>query len=112
MCSNRKYLALPRIEEEEKQDNRHNFDTAGALNITFTEYKKLNPVIPSPISIDTSRDRRNLPVEGRFEEDLKKERSEATVEDKMEELLFDDEEEMVTEAAEDTGVVPKGTIVT
>ena len=71
------------------QQSGHTLDAAGALDASLTtDYKRKNPVSPSPLSLDT--------VENRFEDTLKRERSDATEGEKMEEALSDPEEEMDT----------------
>ena len=47
-------------------------DAAGAFYVPLREYKKPNTVTPSTLSIDTPGDKRNLPVESRFEDALKR----------------------------------------
>ena len=70
-----------------------------ALYVSLTEYRQPNPVTPSPLPIDTPGDKRNLPVENRFEDSLKKERSEVIEREKMDETLSEPEEDMNIGAA-------------
>ena len=62
-CSTRKYLAPYGLEEVEMQHEGHRLTASGALYVPPTEDKRLNPVKPSHLSIDTPGDRRNPPVE-------------------------------------------------
>ena len=98
MCSARKNLAPYGTEEKELPLDGHKLEAAGALYIPLTEYKWLNSVTHSPLSIDTPAHKKNLPVECRFEDALTRERSEAAEGEKMEEALSESEEEMDTAA--------------
>ena len=60
---------------------------AGALYVALKKYKRPNPVTLSPPSIDTPGEETHLLVEIRFEDALKRERSELTEKEKMEEAL-------------------------
>ena len=52
-------------------------DAAGALYVALTEYKKLDPATPSPLSVGTAGDKRSNPVENRFRDALEKEQAES-----------------------------------
>ena len=64
--------------------------------VALTEYERTNHVTPSPLSIDLPGDKRNLPVENRLKDALKRERSEVTEGEKMEEALSEPEKDMDT----------------
>ena len=64
------------LEETELQHEEGRLNEAGSLFVPLTEHRQLDPATPSPLPIDTPGDKRNLPVENRFEEALKNERSE------------------------------------
>ena len=64
-----------------------------------------NPATPFPLSIDTPGDKRNLPVENRFEDTLKKKKSEVIEKEKMNETLNEPEEDF------DIGATPAEEIV-
>ena len=70
------------------------FDAADALYVPLTEYKRLNPFTTSPLSVRTPGYKRNLSVKSRFEDALKRKRSETTEGERMEEALSEAEEEM------------------
>ena len=73
----------------------------------LAEYRKPNPVTPSPVSIDTSGDKRNIPVEKRFEDALRREHgTKVNKKERMEEALSEPRENM------DTGATPAEEIVT
>ena len=76
-CSTRKHLAPYGLEKVEIQHEGCRLGAAGVLYMSLTEYKQ-DPVTSSPLSIDTLGDQRNLPVENRFEDTLKRERTEVT----------------------------------
>ena len=101
ICSARRYLAPYGLEEVELQHEGHKLDAAGTLYIPLRENKRLNPITPSLLSIDTPGDKRNLPVESRFEDALKRERSEVAEGERIGEAL--------SEVGEDTGVTTAGT---
>ena len=91
-----KYLASYGLKEVELKQEVQKFDAADALYVPLTEYKRLNPFTTSPLSTCTPRYKRNLSVESRFEDALKRERSETTEGERMEEELSEAEEEMDT----------------
>ena len=64
ICSTMKHLA--REVDVELQHEGRRLDAVCALYLPLTEYKSSNPITPSPLSIDTLGDKRNLPGEKRF----------------------------------------------
>ena len=67
----------------------------------LAEYRKPSPVTPSPVSMDTPGDKRNLPVEKRFEDALRREHATKVNQgEKMEEALSEPREDL------DTGATP------
>ena len=88
-CSARKDLVSYGLKEVELQQEGHRLDAAGALYVPLTDNKRPNPITPLPLSVDTPVYKRNLPVEKRFEDSLKRERSEMTKVERMEEALSD-----------------------
>ena len=70
----------------------------------LSEYKR-EPVTPSPLSIDTPADKKNLPVKNRFENALNQERTEVAEGKRVEEVLSEPEEDM------DIGATPAKEIV-
>ena len=104
-CSTRRHLAPYGLEEIEVQHEEPRLDAAGALYVTLTEYDQSDPVMPSNLSIDTPGDKRNLPVENKLEDALKKERSEVIEKKKMDETLSEPQEAM------DIGATPAEEIV-
>ena len=85
-CSTRKHLAPYCLEEVELKQERHRLGAFGVLYVPSTEYKRLNPITHSHLSIDT-------PVENRFEDALKRERSELTEGERLEGARSEAEEE-------------------
>ena len=81
-----RHLAPYGLEEVELQHEGCRLDAAGALYVSLTEYKEQAPVTPLPLSIDTPGDKRNIPVESRFENALKRERPEVTEGEKRSKL--------------------------
>ena len=91
--STRKYLAPYGLKEVELKQEGQKFDAA---DVPLTEYRMLNPFTNSPLSIRTPGYKRNFSVESRFENALKRERSETTEGGNMEEALSEAEEQMDT----------------
>ena len=54
--------------------------------MALTEYKRLDPATPSPLSVDTPGDKRSGPVEDRFKRILERRRNESE-EESMDETL-------------------------
>ena len=77
-----------------RQEGRE-LDAAGQLYVALTEYKKLDPATPSPLSVGTPGDNRIGPVEDRFKRILERRRFESG-EESMDETL--------SEAGEDVEV--------
>ena len=59
----RKYRAPYGLEQVEVRQEGKELDAAGQLHVALTEYKKLDPTTPSPLSVDTPGDKRSGPVE-------------------------------------------------
>ena len=70
------------MKQEEKQ-----LDAAGSLYVALSEFKKLDPATPSPLSVGTSGDRRNNPVEDRLKDELERGRAESEEGESMDETL-------------------------
>ena len=66
----------------------------------------MDPATPSPLSVDTPGDKRSFPVEGRFEDALKRDSPEAGEGEEMDETLTEAEEEMEIIATPNEEVVP------
>ena len=60
----------------------------------FTEYKTADPATPSPLSVVTPGDRRNLPVENIFTDALERDQPESGEGKSMDETLGEAGEEM------------------
>ena len=105
-CSTTRHLALYGFEEAELQHEGHTLDAAGAIYILLTKYKRPHPVTPSPLSNDTPRDKRNLPMEKKFKDALKRECSELTEGEKTKQALSEPEDsmDMRTKSAEEAAV--------
>ena len=69
-------------------------DAAGPLYVALTEYKKLDPVTPSPLSVGTPGDKRSNPVENRFRDALENKQAESEEGESMDETLSEAGEEM------------------
>ena len=70
------------MKQEEKE-----LDAAGSLYVALTEYKKLDPATPSPLSVGTLGDKRSNPVEDRFRDAIEKGRAESEEGESMNETL-------------------------
>ena len=92
-CSTLRHLAPYGLKDIELHE-KHKLDAAGTLYVPLTEYRQPDPATPSPLSIDTHGDKRNLPVENRFEDALKEERSEVIGSENNDETLSEPEEKM------------------
>ena len=66
MFATRKYRAPYGLEELELRKEGKRLNAAGAQYISLTEYKTADPTTPSLLSVGTTGDRSNLPVENRF----------------------------------------------
>ena len=75
--SKMRHLAPYALEEVELQHDGRKLDVAGALYVSLTENRAMDPAMPSPLSVDTSGDKSGLPVKGRFEDALKRDQPEA-----------------------------------
>ena len=89
----RKYMAPYGLEQVERRQEEKELDAAGQLHVALTEYKRLDPATPSPLSVDTPGDKRSGPVEDRFKRILERRRAESE-EEIMDETLSEAGEEM------------------
>ena len=89
----RKYKAPYGLEQVEIRQEGTELDAAGQLHVALTEYKKLDPATPSPLSVDTPGDKRSGPVEDRFKRILERRRNESE-EESMDETLSEAGEDM------------------
>ena len=90
----RKYRAPYGLEQLEMKQEEKELDAAGPLCVALTEYKKLDPAKPSPLSVGTPGDKRSNAVENRFRDALEKERTESEEGESMDETLSEAGEEM------------------
>ena len=89
----RKYRAPYGLEQVEIRQEGTELDAAAQLHVALTEYKKLDPTTPSPLSVDTPGDKRSGPVEDRFKKILERRRHESE-EESMDETLSEAGEDM------------------
>ena len=89
----RKYRAPYGLEQVEMRQEGKELDAAGQLYVALTEYKRLDPATPSPLSVDTPGDKRSGPVEDRFKKILERRRAESE-EESMDETLSEAGEDM------------------
>ena len=92
MLATRKYRALYGLEELELRKEGKRLNAAGPLYVSLTEYK--TPTTPSPLSVGTPGDRRNLPMENRFTAALERNQRESGEGESMDETLSEAGEEM------------------
>ena len=97
----RKYRAPYGLKELELKQEEKKLDMAGTLYVALTEYKKLNPTTPSPLTMGTPGDKRSHPVENRFRDSLGKEQGESGEWESMDETLSEAGEEM------EVGITPE-----
>ena len=71
----RNQLTLYGLEELELRQEGKRLDAAGPLYVSLTEYKKMDPTTPSPLSVVTPGDKGSLPVENRFRDVLEREQT-------------------------------------
>ena len=90
----RKYRAPYGLEELVRSREGKNPDSADPLYVALTEYKKLDPSTPSPLSVSIPGDKRSHPVENRFRDALEKEQAESGEGESMNETLSEAGEEM------------------
>ena len=88
-----KYRAPYGLEQVEMSQDGKELDAAGQLYVALTEYKRLDPATPSPLSVDTPGDKRSGPVEDRFKRILERRRAESE-EESMDETLSEAGEDM------------------
>ena len=89
----RKYRAPYGLEQVEMRQEGKELDAAGQLYVALTEYKRLDPATPSPLSVDTPGDKRSGPVEDRFKRIPERRRTESE-EESMDETLSEAGEDM------------------
>ena len=82
----RKYRATYGLEQVEMRQEGKELDAAGQLYVALTEYNRLDPATPSPLSVDTPEDKRSGPVEDRFKRILERRKAESE-EESMDETL-------------------------
>ena len=89
----RKYRAPYGLEQVEMRQEGKELDAAGQLYVALTEYKRLDPATPSPLSVDTPGGKRSGPVDDRFKRILERRRNESE-EESMDETLSKAGEDM------------------
>ena len=89
----RKYKAPYGLEQVEMRQEGRELNAAGQLYVALTEYKKLDPMTPSPLSVETPGDKRSGPVEDRFKRILERRKTESE-EESMDETLSEAGEDM------------------
>ena len=89
----RKYKAPYGLEQVEMRQEGRELDAAGQLYVALTEYKRLDPATPSPLSVETPGDKRSGPVEDRFKRVLGRRKTESE-EESMDETLSEAGEDM------------------
>ena len=82
-------------------------EKAGPLYVSLTEYKTADPTTPSPLSVGTPGDRRNLPVENRFTAALERNQPESGEEESIDETLSEAGEEMQVGNTPDGGATKR-----
>ena len=90
----RKHLAPYVLAEVELQREGRKLDAAGTLYVSLAEYKALDPVKSSPLSVGNPGDKRSLPVESRFKDALERDQDESRGRESMDETLSEAGEEM------------------
>ena len=91
----RKYRAPYGLQEVELQQEGRKLDAAGVLYAPLTtEYETADPTTPSPLSVRSPGDRRNLPVENRFTDALERDQPESGEGESMDETLSEAGEEL------------------
>ena len=78
-------------------------DAAGILYVPLTEYKLADPTAPSPLSVGTLGDKRNLPVENRLTDALERDQAESGEGESMDEILSEAGEDMEVGTTPDKG---------
>ena len=92
-CSTRKHLAPYGLDEVELQREGRKLDAAVTLYVSLTEYKAVDPVTPSSLSVGIPGDKRSLPVESRFKDALERDQDESAEGESMDETLSETGEE-------------------
>ena len=99
----RKYRAPYGLQDVELQHQGRNLDAAGVLYVPLTAYKAADPTTPSPLSVGTPGNRRNLPVENRFNDALERDQPELGERESMDKTLGEAGEEMEVGKTPDGG---------
>ena len=105
--STRRHLASYGLEEVELHHDGCRLDAAVALYVSLTEYKAVDPATPSPLSVDTPGNRRSLPVENRFKDEVERDQPESIEVERLDEILSEAEEEMKLGNTTNKEVVPR-----
>ena len=103
----RKYRVPYGLEELEMRQEGKRLDAAGPLYVLLTEYKKVDPTTPSPLSVGTTGDKRSLPVENRFRDAQEREQAESGEGESMDETLSEVGEEMEEGKPPDQGAAER-----
>ena len=82
-------------------------DAAGPLYVSLTEYKTADLTTPSPLSLGTPGDRRNVPVENKFTAALERDQPESGKRKSMDETLSEAGEEMEVGNTSDGGITKR-----
>ena len=90
----RKYWAPYALKEVELQQDGRKMDASGVLYVPLTEYKTVDPMTLSPLSVGTPGDRKNLLVENRFTAALERDQPESGEGESMDKTLSEAGEEM------------------
>ena len=98
----REYRAPYGLQQVEMREEGRELDAAGQLYVALTEYKKLDPATPSPLSVDTPGDKRSGPVEDRFKRILERRRVDSG-EESMDQTLSEAGEDIKWEIRQNQG---------
>ena len=92
MFGTRKYRAPHGLEELEFRQEGKRLNAAGPLDVSLTEYEAADATTPSPLSVGTPGERRNLPVWNRFTAALERNQPESGEGESVDETLSEDGE--------------------
>ena len=93
LFATRRYRAPYGLEQVERNQEGKKLDAAGPLYVALTEHKGTNPTTPSPLSVDTTGDKRSGTVEDRFKRILERREAESG-DESMDETLSEAGEDM------------------
>ena len=93
LLATRKYRAPHGLEQVKKRQEEKELEAAGPLYVALTEHKGANPPTPSPLSVDTPRDKKSGTVEDRFRRILERREAESG-DESMDETLSEAGEDM------------------